>query len=86
MMEEENQYPPRFEVEVSGSQARESVNALISFKGLADDNGNNTTELLLEKATFSNGIYLSNRMRNYARPVRILIANFSKHICSQNDH
>lgn len=45
-MEEENVYPPRFLVKVCGINARETVNALICFRGMAD--GDNSTELLLE--------------------------------------
>ena len=52
MMEEDGVYPPRFEVQVCGSHAREPANALICFRGMADTVGNDTTELLLEPVAF----------------------------------
>ena len=47
MQEEDRIYPPRFEVQVCGSQAREPITALICFRGMADI-GSDTTELVLE--------------------------------------
>lgn len=46
MMEEDKVYPPRFDVEVCGTHARETVSALICFRGMAG--GGDSTELLLE--------------------------------------
>ena len=46
-MEEDRIYPPRFEIQVCGSQASELVNAAITFRGM-DGRGPDTTELLLE--------------------------------------
>lgn len=54
MMEEDRVYPPRFEVQVCGSLAREAVTALICFRGMADV-GNDTTELVLEPAVAAFG-------------------------------
>ena len=48
MMEEDSVYPPRFDVKVCGSQARETVSTLICFRGMAD--GGYTTELMLESS------------------------------------
>lgn len=51
LMEEEGQYPPRFEVQVSSSQAREAVNAHISFEGVMGDDDLHDgvlTELILQ--------------------------------------
>lgn len=47
MMEDDKVYPPRFEVLVCGSHARELITALICFRGMAEL-GSNTTELVLE--------------------------------------
>lgn len=50
MMEDDRIYPPRFEVLVCGSHARELVTALICFRGMADISSD-TTELVLEPHT-----------------------------------
>lgn len=56
-MEEDGQYPPRFEVQVSGSQAMETISAHIYFKGMASGICD-VTELLLEPVTSpGKGIY-----------------------------
>ena len=50
-MEEEGQYPPRFEVLVSSYQARETVNACLTFRGVLTDNDSTDgmlTELILQ--------------------------------------
>lgn len=54
MLEEDRIYPPRFEVQVCGSHAREPVTALICFRGMADIGGD-TTELVLEPVVASLG-------------------------------
>jgi hypothetical protein len=54
MMEEDGMYPPRFEVQVCGSQAREAVTAVICFRGMADIDSD-STELVLEPGAASLG-------------------------------
>ena len=48
MMEEEKQYPPRFEIQVSSFQAKEPTNVSVYFKGMADNGTADVTELLLQ--------------------------------------
>ena len=48
-------YPPRFEVQVCGSQAKETTIAYIYFKGLTKS-GSDMTELLLEPVLPANGM------------------------------
>lgn len=48
MMQEDAVYPPRFDVQVCGSQARETVSTLVCFRGMAD--GGYSTELMLESS------------------------------------
>jgi len=50
-MEEDGQYPPRFEVLASSYQARETVNACVMFRGVLTDNeltDGMLTELILQ--------------------------------------
>lgn len=59
MMEEDKVYPPRFEVQVCGSYAREPVNAHISFRGMAGGGGggSDSTELILEPVKLGACVY-----------------------------
>ena len=57
MMEEDGIYPPRFEIEVCGSHAKEPINAAVIFRGMAGK-GSNMTELLLEPSE-AEGVFKS---------------------------
>lgn len=58
MMEEDKVYPPRFEVQVCGSHARETGNAKIYFRGMAHVE-RDSTELLLEPMASGGFVKLS---------------------------